>query len=275
MTEQKEPERLSPSLDSVCLALPLYYVVDLRPEDEELLGNLRLFNFQIDAHCLACERDSIFKTRRPTASAGPRPSGWEFRPATINAELFCQRCNLNYRYIFRVEDFTLQKIGQFPSLEDIAGADLNRFRKILDRQDFSELHRAGGLASHGIGIGSFVYLRRIFERLISKAKAEAIESGDPLHGFDGMRMEEKIGALHAVLPRALVNNRATYGILSLGLHQLDERTCLEYFPVVRAAIMQMLEQHLMTKAARDAESALELEIQKISGSLKSGEAKTK
>ena len=59
------------------------------------------------------------------------------------------------------------KIGQYPSLADIANDESRTYRSVLDETDGAELHRVIGLAAHGVGVGSFVYLRRILERLIA------------------------------------------------------------------------------------------------------------
>ena len=66
----------------------------------------------------------------------------------------------------------LQKIGQFPSLADIAIDESKTYRTVLTPEDSSQFHKAIGLAAHGVGIGSFVYLRRIFERLVISRFAE-------------------------------------------------------------------------------------------------------
>jgi hypothetical protein len=81
-------------------------------------------------------------------------------------------------------------------------------------------------------------------------------------------MDEKIDALKAVLPPLLVKNRATYAILSKGLHQLDEKQCQLYFPVVRAAIITILEQDFQKREAEKAEAALADQINEISRALK-------
>lgn len=83
-----------------------------------------------------------------------------------------------------------------------------------------------------------------------------------------MRMDEKIDALKAVLPPALVKNKATYTILSKGLHELDERTCQLYFPVVRSAIIRILEQDFQRREADKAEAALAFQIAEINRQLK-------
>jgi hypothetical protein len=69
-----------------------------------------------------------------------------------------------------------------------------------------------------------VYLRRIFEKLIHDHHRDFTERNGPIKRFDTLRMDEKIGSLAEVLPPALVKNKATYGILSKGIHALDEAT---------------------------------------------------
>ena len=170
-----------------------------------------------------------------------------------------------YSYWFQSIDQEVMKLGQWPSLEDIAGADIEKYRNQLRGGYFTELKMATGLASHGIGIGAFVYLRRIFERLIYQHHDEL---PDKIADFGKMRMDEKIGALKDVLPSALVANKATYSILSKGLHELDEKTCKLYFPVVRSAIIHILEQDFQAREQAQAEAALRREIAKIASELK-------
>jgi hypothetical protein len=167
-----------------------------------------------------------------------------------------------------LDDAGLMKIGQYPSMEDILSSDLQPYRKLLRPEDFAELRRAGGLYSHGIGIGSFVYLRRIFERLIALHYEQLEKAGKGVEGFGDMRMDEKIQALASVLPPALVKYKKTYAILSKGLHELDEDTCRKYYPVVRAAIMRILEQDLQARREADAEAELERQVNDIHGEMK-------
>ena len=170
-----------------------------------------------------------------------------------------------YRYYFSIQSGELRKIGQWPSLEDIAGADIEKYRPLLKGGYFRELKMATGLASHGVGIGAFVYLRRIFERLIYQHHDELPA---PIEGFVTLRMDEKIDALKSVLPAALVANKGTYGILSKGLHELDEDTCKSYFPVVRSAIIRILEQDYQRREAEKADAELARNISQIAQQLK-------
>ena len=59
----------------------------------------------------------------------------------------------------------MKKIGQYPSVADLSFPELKDYRKVMSKDDDKELKRAIGLHASGIGIGSFVYLRRIFERI--------------------------------------------------------------------------------------------------------------
>ena len=136
----------------------------------------------------------------------------------------------------------LQKIGQFPSLADIAIDEGKTYRTVLTREDSSEFHKAIGLAAHAVGIGSFVYLRRIFERLVIR-RFEEFKTVEGWADDDfPNRMADRVEFLHAHLPSFLVENSRVYSILSLGLHELDEEQCLRVFPVLKASIIWILDE---------------------------------
>jgi hypothetical protein len=122
----------------------------------------------------------------------------------------------------------------------------------LDPQYFSDLRRAGGLASHGIGVGAFVYLRRIFEKLIADHYKHFASVNGPIENFDNLRMLEKVEALSPVLPSAALEFKQVYSILSKGVHELDEDTCKSYFGLVKAIIVAILEEDLQNKAKAEA-----------------------
>lgn len=162
-----------------------------------------------------------------------------------------------------VEKATLTKFGQLPSLADLAASELEEYRKFIDEKDLKDLQRATGLAAHGIGIGSFVYLRRIFEGLVNEAADSAATSSE---GFDqiafrSMRMEDKLQAISGHVPAWMVTNRKLYGILSIGLHELTENGCIEAFSAVKQGTLALLEQHAEVhrreKRAKDAASELQ------------------
>ena len=57
-------------------------------------------------------------------------------------------------------------------------------------------------------------------------------------------MSEKIELLKEQLPGFLVENRAMYGVLSKGIHELTEEECLNAFPVVKVGIEIILDAKL-------------------------------
>jgi hypothetical protein len=232
---------------------------------------LRFGSFQFDAPCIYCGKSSTFHAT-PLPFFPKDKIAAARKASAFTRSVKCARDEHYYTYYFRVTQRTVQKVGQFPAMQDIASSDVRRYSPVLSKVGLSELNRATGLFSHGIGIGSFVYLRRIFERMISAHHKTLEDQGRAIPGFVGLRMEKKIGALAAELPSALVRNKAVYGILSKGMHELNEETCLTAFPVVRAAIIQILEQDLEARNKARAEEELEREVAKLHQRLKAADA---
>jgi hypothetical protein len=140
--------------------------------------------------------------------------------------------------------FTVQKIGQYPSLADTLQDASRKYSKVFpSKQDQSEFYKALGLAAHGVGIGSFVYLRRIFERLIRRRfdEFEDLENWTD-EDFNSKRWDERIDLMRNHLPGFMVDNRRVYSILSVGMHELEEAQCLKLAPVMQSSILVILEE---------------------------------
>lgn len=143
------------------------------------------------------------------------------------------------------DESIIMKVGQYPSVADIHIGQVKQYDKVLDKSILREFTKAIGLAANGVGIGSFVYLRRIFENLVFDAfqdakKDNAVDEGQ----FNGLRMDEKIKSLNGYLPSFIVENHEIYGILSKGIHQLTEEECLAYFDCMRQSIELILDERL-------------------------------
>ncbi|UVK40565.1 hypothetical protein LHFGNBLO_002041 [Mesorhizobium sp. AR10] len=260
----------------LCLDTPLYTLVEeVASEDETALvaQHLRSKFIQFDCYCIHCRKQSTFKTSRSLSNYQEwlrAKNNRVLENEVFTLHIHCQRNTSHiYSYVFEPFNKGVKKIGQYPSMEDIASSDIDRFRPVLEKEYFSELHRAGGLVSHGLGIAAFVYLRRIFERLIYQHHREFLASHGEIAGFETMRMDEKIGSLKAVLPSTLVDTKAAYGILSLGLHELSEQACLKFYPVVRAAIIAILEEDLQNRERAKAAEALRQAVAQAAGEAKS------
>ncbi|MDW5315367.1 hypothetical protein [Rhizobium sp. PL01] len=274
-------------VDNMLLNEPLYISKEFATDYAAAAAIYQIDEGEItfDCHCVDCGRSSVFRragsgrtfieyiSHDPMRAALGGQSNQipkvVNRHALLMPVMICQRNN-EHCLIFHIsaDHGKFQKIGQLPSLEDVAGADIERFRKLLGKTYFPELRRAGGLASHGIGIGAFVYLRRVFEKLIWDHYDEFKTNSGKIDGFETFRMDEKIAALAALLPKTLVANKGIYSILSKGIHELSEAECKAYFPTVRAGIIAILEQDLADFEKAETEKRLSAEIAKIVGNLK-------
>ncbi|THV13883.1 hypothetical protein [Rhizobium rhizophilum] len=170
-----------PSVKQLCLEHTLYAPIQLKPvRDATFIGSLKFGAQQFDAHCIYCEKASTFRTLtdRVPSDVGQmqhfatfnEPSKAKLNRLKLEGGQFAlhlgcsRRPDHLYSYFFSYDETQalLTKVGQTPSLEDVAGADIERYRKVLG-DEFTEMRKATGLFAHGIGIGAFVYLRRIFE----------------------------------------------------------------------------------------------------------------
>lgn len=170
-------------------------------------------------------------------------------------------------YIVRTEGNRFQKIGQYPSVADLTFPELDDYKHVISKDDRKELGTAIGLFASGIGAGSYVYLRRILERLVYQAKEAAADAIDN-EMFEQARVAEKIKMLEGYLPDILVKNTTIYGILSKGIHELSEEECRKYFPVVKECIYQILGMWESERRKQVDEVALNKALSAISSSIK-------
>ena len=142
-----------------------------------------------------------------------------------------------------VSESFFMKTGQYPSLADLMQPDLDKYKKILSQSKMRDLKTGLRLGAHGLGIGSFTYLRRIFEDLIETAHKVALESVPEWNEntFQTAKIKEKIDMIKDYLPDFVVKNKEIYGLLSGGIHTYEEEVCLDMFPVMRRGIIAMLE----------------------------------
>ena len=163
----------------------------------------------------------------------------------------------------------LLKIGQHPSVADFHIGEINQYKTVLSTEKLKEFTKAIGLAANGVGIGSFVYLRRIFEHLIYEAFDQAKKEGNINESdFHKGKMDQKINLLQNYLPPFLVESRAMYSILSKGIHELDDDTCLNHFDSLRVGIEIILDEKLEEARKKEKVDAARKKIQAIQGKIK-------
>ncbi len=162
------------------------------------------------------------------------------------------------------------KVGQLPSLADLQYSELTeKYSKQLGNEQLILFKKAIGLAAHGIGAGSFVYLRKIFEALIREAYQQHKNNIDvPEEDFIKLRMTEKVDKLNNYLPSQLVAMKSVYGILSSGVHELTEEECLLYFQPIKLSIELILDQKIDEDKKRERDKKVKAEIAAIEAQLK-------
>lgn len=269
MTEKTYP------VEDWLLKLPLYSPVAIGEDINFAVQAIALFSGTIDAFCPECQQSATFaaavsdyatelnqeeQRRISLRKLGRVPHGqqsaWEIS-SFIKAIVCSRRGHIVHFYFSSVEN-SIIKIGQYPSLADMATGDTSQFIKALGKERLHELNKAIGLAAHGVGIGAYVYLRRVFESLIEDAHEKA-KSGQEWNedSFQKARMKEKIAMLRSVLPSFIVEHPQLYGTLSLGVHELTEGDCLKNFEALKSAILVIAEErmHEIQREARYREAS--------------------
>jgi hypothetical protein len=226
----------------------LYTKFEITVENKQLAFDIILSDRSIDCYCPICKVISIFKTNNRTFPKNKYGTdivnavAWELDDREYTISFRCSRewCH-NILFYLRLNDGKLSKIGQYPSVADLAEYDIKKYKNILG-EFYPEFNKAVGLFAHGIGAGSYVYLRRIIENFIIKPAYEEakLESGWHEGEYQKSRYKEKIAILKDKLPKFLTDNAKLYSVLSKGLHDMTEEECKKNFPVTKKALEAIL-----------------------------------
>jgi len=263
------------------LKAPLYHSENYRNLKDgsrssrlELHGNILPVIFPeitIDSYCPSCKRETVFNpTDKKTERSLVEKS--RYIEDIHYAHFYCSRknCSSSLYFVFHINNSgILTKIGQFPSIADLISPEIRKYKAVLDSKLISDWQRAVGLRAHGIGAGSYVYLRRIIENMVNNASKIALKDGKiQEEEYSKSRWPEKIKMLSGYLPSYLVENATVYSVLSIGVHELSEEDCSDYFPVINTAIEIICEEKLAdlerNKKAKSGTKALQKVLEKIS-----------
>ena len=279
----------------------LYDSMDITEENIQELVDLLNGDVRISAYCKQCKSERVF-TMKPVVcyamdrgeyeqievsniiyeaqkfycSTSPNPLSTMLTQSSdiareksriIVLEFVCAMDNSHHLdYVVLTDNSIFRKIGQYPSVADLAFPELDKYNKVMSENDRRELGKAVGLFANGIGIGSYVYLRRILERLLEKVKADAGDTVDS-NMFKQARMGEKMKMLQDYLPKTLADNPSIYGILSKGIHELSEKECLSYFIVVKDCLLMIFDEWAREKEKSKKEESIRSELSRIASKL--------
>lgn len=276
------------AFEDLYLKLSLYKPIKLDESNEKAIAEFFTYrnDIQFDCYCPECSKESTFildlneffqqqqfsigSVHGVPVQTGPDIVGRLYGFGTPKTQVFlCQRNkDHSFTFNFYFTDKKLIKTGQYPSMADVETPGIQKYKTLLKR-DYSDFSKAIGLNSHGVGAGSFVYLRRIFENLIEEIHQEYLQSDqwdDDL--YQRSRMDEKIKLLQGRLPDVLVDNRAIYGIMSKGIHELSEDECKTLFPDVKLGIELILDEKLYEQEKQSKRKSLSSFISKTAAKLK-------
>ena len=256
------------------LEMPLYHDLDLTlGVVAEKVYELIAHSGTMDAYCIWCDKESVFDSREYVGhNYASTYSSWLKSDSGFRRNSYTCSRNSDHQYFsyyIKLGKNKLMKIGQWPSSADFQIPQAEKYRKILGEEEYKEFTRGIGLSAHGVGIGSFVYLRRVFENLIEEAhqKAKSEDKSFSDEAYMRARMDNKIEMVKEYLPEFLVENRTLYAILSKGIHDLGEDECLQYFETVKIGIEQVLDEKIIAKEKADKASKAREAIQKTHGKL--------
>jgi hypothetical protein len=279
-------------IENLLINKGLYESVDIAIDDfdeiEKCLSKSTYTGNTVDCFCIHCKTNRVFEfansevhedtglIRMAIDDAGGRsrkPKKEEIFNSYLNRRyVLTYRCTRNREHTILfdliVTNEKIIKIGQFPSVADLVLPEIAKYKSVLGKL-YSEFSKAIGLFAHGIGIGSFVYLRRIIEKLIfDKYEQFSDELGVPANEFNRLKFDEKIELLNNHLPAILVRNKNVYGIVSKGIHELSEDECRSMFPYIRTGIELILDDLLAEKERAEKEKLFDAFVANKTGELR-------
>lgn len=135
-------------------------------------------------------------------------------------------------------------------MADLQLFDIEKYKYVLSNQSMRDFRMALGLYSSGVGCGSFLYLRRIFETIVEEAHKECLLKEDwneekyiHLHFDEKMTMIESNNV--EIVPDIMRDiKNSLYGILSKGVHESSDQDCMKYFPALKILIEYILDNKL-------------------------------
>lgn len=244
------------TLEEFVFNIPLYHKINEQNGYQDIIERLKNGSrtTAIDGYNSIQKKESTFYLEKGLGDFRRLTSGYYysyqdslFMENGVKTIVFtCQRYydKITIAVFHDLDNSLLIKVGQYPSVADIHIGQVKQYDKVLEKPILREFTKAIGLAANGVGIGSFVYLRRIFENLVFQAFDEAKKDGVAIEQFESQRMDEKIKMLKGYLPSFIVENNSIYGILSKGIHELTEEECLAYFDCMRQSIELILDERL-------------------------------
>jgi len=248
------------NIEDILFNSPLYSkwknVIQIE-EDGELVDstlNRQISNYNelIELYCLECNSKRMFAADKGIYDTGlviPGHFGGggkvKNKPSLFKSFSCSASSDHRRMYGFHVDGENLIKISEYPTKYDSVKYKFNKYEKLLGKQKIKELGKAAQLESFGYPIAAFLFYRRLFETIIFNIfHLKKIENKMDEDDFRKLRMKNKIDYIKDSLPQYFLENTFMYGVLSKGIHELEEKECEEYLEVVKTVIFFSLDEAL-------------------------------
>ncbi len=239
-------------VEQFILREPPYKILKINSDQLKKVCSVQ--HFSIEQYCENCGKLRTFKSVRNQFSEilseyharSIGYAGYKFEDLVNNDErcfvldFQCQHdCSEHHYFAIKIHNLTIQKIGQYPSFakEEVL-QNLRKYKNIISEY-YPELTKALSLYSQNMGIASFVYFRRIFEHLVNK-KYSHYGYSKQIKFIDKLKAVEK---KEKIVPDDIKEvKEQIYAVLSKGIHEYDEKECIELFPAVQFIIERILDE---------------------------------
>ncbi len=231
--------------------------------------NTNFTNVKLELNCTNCKDERVFVFKN-CFDGGHRVI--QYRTLEDNSiklpllrylvEYECSFCGKIYLFPLILENNIIQKIGQSPSFAQLEQLSVEKYRNVLSKY-YIEYKRSLSAYSQGMGVASFVYLRRILENLVEHKYAKLENKNNEIKFLDKLKAVEKC---EQIIPEEIQKIKGQiYSILSKGIHEYTEEECIRLYDVVRFVIELILDKQLEEKQRNDKIAA---SVAQINGKLR-------
>lgn len=238
-------------------------------------GTFGLFP-SIELHCEKCGGIRHFEPKAATLGIGEKRP-----PFNVFVEYRCRNCRESVKtfaiaggYSESPRAWRLTKYGEIPRF----GPPIPSRIYTLVGGERDQFLRGWRCELQGLGVGAFVYYRRVVESQKNRMLEEIIRVTERLSGDQALLMElrtardetqftKAIEAVKHALPQSLLVNghnplKLLHTALSSGVHELDDSTCLELATSIRVVLVELAER--LALALKD-EAGLNAALQRLAG----------
>ena len=186
----------------------------------------------------------------------------------------CAKCQQEKTvFLIRITNEKIEKVGQYPPIDISFPNEL----KILKDKAIEDLYKKGRICeSQSYGIGSFAYYRRIVElkidELLEKIKEFFPEDKKEEYGKclkevkKEKNTEKKINIVKTIITDEIIPNnplKNIYTLLSMGIHSLTDKECLESAQSLRELMILLIKQIEQEKRDKEKLISTQKNIERI------------